>query len=477
MDSAAEASIRASGDAGEVVSLGGEARRLLVLAAPIIATMVSRMAMSTVDFVMVSRLGTEATAAVSPATLFVFSVLVLGMGLASSIQTFASQALGRGEPGSASAYAWHGVYIAAVFAAVSYPATLLAGPFWAMVGHPPAVQAMEVVYCRTACWCMGFSVVCASLEGFFNGVQRPTVGLLAILVSLGFNVCANYCLIFGKFGFPAMGIRGAAIATVIAWGVRAAILSMVFLSAEFRTRYRTGESWRFDGAKLAGLVRIGGPTAVQWVLDIGSWFVFLTLLMGAFGTATMAASNIALQYMHFSFMPAIGVGIALTSLVGHAIGEGRPDRAFARARACMWLTGGYMGAIGLVFWLAGGALMGVLSADAEVIRIGTGVLVWAAVFQVFDALGITYSTALRGAGDTRWPAIAVVLHCWVVFIFGGYLVSRMAPGLGYHGPWMMCTLYIILLGLVLRWRFVGGAWRAIDLFRGRTGPAAREVTE
>ena len=75
--------------------------------------------------------------------------------------------------------------------------------------------------------------------------------------------------------------------------------------------------------------------------------------------------------------------------------------------------------------------------------------------------------ALRGAGDTRWPAVAVALHCWVIFIMGGYLVSRYVPSLGYHGPWMMCTAYIILLGLVLRWRFVSGAWRKIDLFGDR----------
>ncbi len=447
--------------------MGTEIRRLLILAAPIIATMISRMAMGAIDFVMVSRLGTEATAAISPSTLLVFTVIVLGMGMATCIQTFASQAVGRGEHAMAAAYARQGFLFAGFFLLLSYPAAQLVEPFWAMVGHPPEVQSLEVAYCETAFWCMGFSIVCASLDGFFNGVQRPGVGLISVVVSLAFNACANYALIYGNWGFPEMGIRGAAVATVIAWGVRAGMLTAVFLSRGFHQQYRTRTGWRIDGGKLRGIVRVGGPTSAQWVLDIGSWFVFLTLLMPEFGTTTSAASNIGLQYMHFSFMPAIGICIALCSLVGHAIGEGRPDLAQRRAKACMLVSGAYMGAIGLVLWLARYPLMGLFSSDPEVIRVGAGVLVWAAVFQVFDALGMTYMNALRGAGDTRWPAVAVALHCWVIFIMGGYLVSRYVPSLGYHGPWMMCTAYIILLGLVLRWRFVSGAWRKIDLFGDR----------
>jgi len=177
-----------------------------------------------------------------------------------------------------------------------------------------------------------------------------------------------------------------------------------------------------------------------------------------------AAANIALQYMHLSFMPAVGFGTAVCSVVGHAIGQKRPDLALRRARLGMMLNGLYMGLIGLLFLIARTPLMQLLSADPAVIRIGAGVLIWAAIFQVFDAAGITYMNALRGAGDTRWPAIVVALHCWVILGGGGYALAALWPGLGFHGPWMMCTLYIILLGLALWRRFVHGEWRRIDLF-------------
>jgi putative MATE family efflux protein len=253
-------------------------------------------------------------------------------------------------------------------------------------------------------------------------------------VAIVFNIFADIGLVFGKFGLPAIGISGAAIATVIAWTIRALMLTSIFLSHEFNERFASRENFRFSVAKLTGLVRIGGPTSIQWVLDVGSWFAFLAWIMASFSTATLAAANIVMQFMHISFMPALGIGIAMISLVGHAIGAGQKELAVRRARAAMILTGGYMTLAGVVFWLGNEQLMTLLSRDAAVIAAGTGMLMWAAIFQLFDAAGITYMNALRGAGDTRWPAVVVVFNCWVVFIFGGKLVARLAPDWGYHGP-------------------------------------------
>lgn len=456
-----------------------EMRRLLILAAPMIGVMLSRMAMQFVDFLMVSRLGTQATAAISPATIFVFTVLCVGMGAVTSIQSFVAQALGRRQPHLAAAYTWQAFYIAAIFVFLALPASMLAGPFWRAITDDPVVAQLQTDYCRIAFWCMGFSITCAGIEGFFNGVQKPTVSLISILVALAFNVVANYCLIFGHWGFPAMGVKGAAIATLIAWGIRAGMLTFVFLSPKFHNRFATRTAWRASLAKMRDIFRVGGPIAVQWLLDIGAWFVFLSLLLPSFGTNTMAASNIGLQLMHLSFMPAIGLGIALCSLVGHAIGEGNPALAQLRTRVGMILTGVFMGVIGIAFVAIPETLVGCFSNDPEVIRIGCHVLIWVAIFQVFDAAQITYISALRGAGDTKWPAMLVALHCWVILIGGGYLMAHFVPQLGHNGPWMMCTLYVTLLGLALRRRFGQGAWRKIDLFRsgdgGETAPAESSV--
>lgn len=449
-------------------TLRGEIRGLIRLGLPIVGTTMSGMLMGFTDFLMVSRLGTEATAAISPCTMLLYSVLCLGLGMANSIQTYAAQAMGRRRPSEAAAYAWQALYIAMVFALIAYPVTRLMPALWAWVGHEPTVQAMELAYSEVVLWCMPIAIFCVGFEGFFNGVQRPKVALVSTMTAVVFNAVANYVLIFGKLGLPAMGIRGAAIATLISWMVRLIILGAVFRSREFRREFNTGRQWQPSLERISGIVRIGGPTGIQWTLDVGSWFVFLTILIAAFGTATLAASNIALQFMHVSFMAALGIGSAVTTLVGHAIGERNHDLAVLRARAGLVVTSVYMSCIGVVFLAAGSSLVGILSPDPNVVAIGAAVLVWAAVFQIFDAMGINYVHALRGAGDTRWPAMLVILMNWGVFIAGGYLVSRYIPRLGYHGPWMMCTLYIILTGLALRWRFHRGAWRKIELFKGET---------
>ncbi|MBX3395164.1 MAG: MATE family efflux transporter [Phycisphaerae bacterium] len=447
--------------------LVADIRTLLTLAMPIIGITLSRMLMGFADFYQVSFLGTEATAAISPATLFVFMALCLGMGVVTSVQTFASQALGRGEPREASGYAWQTMYIAVFTIPIAFAMTLISDAVWAGIDAPAAVRAMEADYCRVAFWSVPFGVACAGLEGFFNGVQKPGVALKAIIAALITNVVGNYLLIFGKCGFPELGITGAAIATIFGWVVRLVVLGWVFFSAEFRDRFGTRANRGLDGNRLLSTLKIGGPTAIQWVLDVGAWFLFLAVIMQGFGTATLAASNVGIQFMHVAFMPAIGVGVALCTLVGHAIGEGKPDVAMRKTKAALIVTGSYMGFIGLFFLLIPRLLMSLVSDDQAVIDAGVGILIWAALFQVSDALCIVYINALRGAGDTKWPAVVLVLLCWTVFMGGGYGMVRFVPQMGLHGPWMICTLYITILGVVLWRRFAHGAWRQIRLFEAK----------
>lgn len=455
---------------------------LLVLAAPIIAMTVSRMLLGFIDFVMVSQLGTEAQAAVSPASLFVFVLGCVGLGIANAVQTFVSQADGRGEPDQAGGYAWQTFYIAGAFALLTLLAALTTDIWFsslaAFAGHAPAVAHMEADYVRIALWSVPPSIVCIGLNGFFSGVQKPWIAFVAVVVSLVTNVIGNWLLIFGNLGFPELGIAGAAYATVAAWIARAAVLTIAMLAPQYDRKYNTRHSQALCGDKLAGLIRVGAPTSVGWLVDIGSWMVFLVLIMPAFGTTAMAASNVGLQLMHLSFMPAIGIGIALCSQVGFAIGERQPDKAALRAKVAFRLTGAYMGAVGLLFLLAREPLVGLFNNDPEVIDVGARVLVWAAVFQVFDAMTITHMNALRGAGDTKMPALIMGVCCWTVFICGGYALARFVPQWGIDGPWSMCALYIIVVGLALMWRWYGGRWRAIRLFADeRSFPIAAEPPE
>lgn len=441
---------------------------LLILAVPIIAMTVSRMLMGFIDFVMVSELGTEAQAAISPASMFVFILGVLGLGVANAVQTFVSQADGRGRPEEGGGYAWQTFYIAAVFGALTLPAMLTVEHWFGWIAtlgkHTDPVRIMEQDYIRIALWGVAPAIICIGLNGFFNGAQRPWIAFIAVVASLVTNVAGNWLLIFGNLGFPALGIEGAAYATVFAWVVRAAVLTGALLLPQFDERYRTRHTLAFSWSKMKGLIRIGGPTSLGWMVDLGSWTAFMVLIMPSFGEVAMAASNIGMQLMHLSFMPAIGIGIALCSQVGYAVGEGRPEGAMLRTRVAFRVTGVYMTLVGIIYLLLREPVISLFTDNPDVIAAGAQILIWVAIFQVFDAMAITHMNALRGAGDTKWPAILMAICCWGIFIGGGLFVRHMWPEWGINGPWAMCTLFIIVIGLVLLRRWLGRAWQSIRLF-------------
>jgi multidrug resistance protein, MATE family len=450
----------------------GPTAELLRLALPLIAVTASRMLMGFVDVTMVSRLGTDALAAILPGTLMMWAFICFGCGVGTSVQTFASQADGRGKPEEGAAYAWQTVFLGLAFLPLAYAATqvipLVYAALGSLVEHPPEVRALELAYTRIALWSMAPAAIAAGFEGFFNGIQRPRVTLFEVVISLGVLSLGNYVLIWGHWGFPRMGIAGSALATVLAWWVRALVLFAVFCSPYYNRRYHTRRAFALSGRKCVDILRVGGPTGAAWLIDISSWVMFLNVIVPWFGTASLAATNIALQYTHLAFMPAIGVGMALCSQVGFAIGAGDPDKAAARTRTALRLTMAYMGAIGLLLFALRYPLMWWFTTDPAVAAIGVSIMVWVAAYQIFDAMAITFISSLRGAGDTRTPAVLNALCCWGIFIGGGYLVARFWPQWGVHGPWLLAVVYLTVLGLLLLWRYRTGTWRKIRLFGERT---------
>lgn len=448
---------------------------LFALALPMIGMTVSRMLMGFIDFFMVSHLGTVAQAAISPSTLLLFVIACTGMGMAQGLQTFVSQADGRGEPQRAGGYVWQALYLAALAALASAPAAYFAPVWFRWIGdlgrHEPALQQMEIDFLRIALWSIGPMTACAGLESFYNGIRKPMIGFVAVLVSLVVITVGNWVLIFGHLGFPALGIAGSGLATLLAWCARLAVLLVPLGSRAIDERYGIWRSCRFVPGKLLEIVRLGGPIALQWLVDIGAWLVFVELMLPRFGTTALAAANLAIQFMHLSFMPALGLGIALTTQVGNAVGAGRADEAVLRVRVARRVIVVYMGLMALLFAFAGGPMASLLcfeqDAATRALVIATAAIMarWVAVFQIADALCIVYSFALRGAGDTRVPAMLFALCCWGIFVAGGYALIALAPHIEYHGPWLMCSAYIGVLAILLWRRFHSRAWERLRLFK------------
>lgn len=450
-----------------------ELRNVLAMSIPVVITTSSRALMDIADFIMITWLRVdEAQAAILPAQLVMWSYIVVGLGVVSVVNTFASQSIGRRRPQEGAAYAWQSMYIAVLAGAVGLcliPALpVLIGWF----GHAPAVQRLELAYARPALLTVAPSIAAAGLGWFFVGVHRPWVTMWSVIEANIVNVAVSYVLIFGHLGFAPLGLAGAAWGTLAGVSYRTIRLTLTLVAPKTHCVHASRRQWRPSWRKCRDLVRVGMPCGMHWVSEVVVWTIFINVLIGSeFGTAHLVATNATWQYMRLAFMPSVGVGQALTALVGRSIGAGDAPRAIRETRIAAVLTFAYMGSLSVVYVGFGATLVGWFNSDPEVMEIGRRIMICAAVFQLFDAIGITYNSALRGAGDTFVPSVFFVVSTWLIVVGGGWTAATWFHELGSLGPWIAASAFIVLSGVFLWWRWHGRAWMGIDLFDDGHGPA------
>jgi MATE family multidrug resistance protein len=338
-------------------------------------------------------------------------------------------------------------------------------------GHAPEVVELEVIYFRISLIANVAVVFVWAGTQFFMGIHRPILSMYASLTAQVVNIIANYILIFGKFGFPKMGIAGAAWGTVIGIIIGGGIRLSTFFTGDVRKTFISRQMFSIDFRKMADLIKVGLPAGVELALSTGVWGAILFWLVGRFGSTEQAATSAALACANLSTMPVEGIRTALTAAVGKSIGAGKDRTAVKQTQVCLRIALIYMGLVGLSFLVTGQALMRLWSNDDKVIQTGAAVLIFAAVYQLFYASRTVYSGALRGAGDTIYLAITSGLGAIVILGLGGFVIIKLFPDFGALGPWAAATLSIIAVGLANRIRFKSNKWRHINLLK----PVAAEL--
>ena len=458
-------------------------REMLAIAAPTVATMTSYTLMQFVDAMMVSRIdppSPDYLAGQGNGAVWAFAPISILAGFLSVINTYVSQHLGAKTPQRAPAYAWNGLWLSLFSALALIPYALLLPHLFAAgwMNHSPRVVQYETQFAQILLFGALPGMCTRTLAQFFFGMHRPVIVLIAAVCGNLTNFLVNLVLIFGHkgWGIPAFGVPGAACGTVIGSMVECAIPMCVFLSAKYNLLYRTRSAWRLSWAHIRDITRIGWPPALMYGNEIVCWAVFMTALAGRFGPEHNTAGWIALRYMHLSFMPAVGISVAMTAIVGKCIGARRPDLVPQRVRMGLWVTMTYMSLCGLVFVLFRHDLVHVfIKADtppdqaARVIEVGGRIMIIAAIFQAFDGMGMTLVGSLRGAGDTIWPGVATIILAWSCIIGVGGAFAIWWPDLGSVGPWIGAGLYIILLGVALMWRYLSGKWRTMEVLEHAAG--------
>ncbi len=454
------------------------------IAWPTILTMTSYTIMQFMDKLMVGQVGPLELTAQSNGGIWAFTPLAWIMGALTVINTYVAQNLGANRPENGPKYAWTGLWMS-LFAWIflMLPMALcLPLLFSQMSDHSDELRKMETGYGQILLAGSLILLGGRAISHYFFGMHRPKVITIATVSGNTVNVLANYVLIFGDQGMPqlglpgvpgmpAMGVYGAAIGTIIGTGAELAIPMAVFLGPKLNRQYKTRSAWRLQLKPMWEVLKLGWPAAIQWGNEIICWSLFLSVIVGRFGEEHMAAGWIALTYMHLSFMPAVGMSVATNSLVGKYIGAGQPDIAVSRARLALKLAIAYMTLCGLIFYLGRHGLVSIFVGGqdldpedkARIIAIGGRLMICAAVFQTFDAFGIIYTGALRGAGDTLWPSFATIIYSWSFIVAGGWALAVYVPQLESVGPWIGAAVFIICYGVTMALRFESGGWRSIKL--------------
>ncbi|MBN1867368.1 MATE family efflux transporter [Candidatus Sumerlaeota bacterium] len=440
-------------------------RQVLAMAVPLVLSTGSWSIQHFVDRMFLCWYSPDAMAASLPAGLFCFTLICFFMGTASYANTFVAQYHGSGQPRRVGPAVWQSIYFAIAAGLILPLAISPARAVFAFAGHAPAIQDLEFRYFRILILGSFFTVYTAGVSSFFTGLGRNWPVMWVNIGITVVNLTLDYALIFGHWGMPEMGIEGAAWATVVANGLGSLAFTVAAFSPANERRFATRSGWRFDRGLFARLMRYGAPSGAQFVLDILAFTVFI-FLVGRIGTLELAASNVAFQINTLAFMPMIGFGIACSTLVGQRLGENRPDLAARATWSAFHLTFGYMATVAAAYVVAPSIFIDPFAAKADpeafeaTRRLATTMLYFVAAYSLLDTMNIVFSSALKGAGDTRFVMFYSLGLSWTLFVTPTYFLCTVLGG-GIYAAWGVMTLYINVMGLGFLVRFLGGKWRSM----------------
>jgi MATE family multidrug resistance protein len=439
----------------------GSVREVALLAYPIVLTQISQTVMHVTDSIFVGRLGAAELGALGFAAIWLWTVMSVFSGTAIGVQTFVSQAHGAGDERSCGAWAWQGLYAVVPATALAlFAFAAVAGPLFGWLGTPDEMREHALAYARTRPIGLVGQCVWLVLASFFRGLGDTRTPLVATLVADATNAVLAYGLVLGHLGLPAWGVAGAGVATSISEWLGAAIVAAAFARPAAAQRYHTCPASP-DRRAIRRFLRTGAPIGGQWLLDMGAFAIFTTLV-ARMGNAPMAATQAMISLLSLSFMQAIGIGLAATTLVGRYKGGLDLSAAVRSYRSATKLAIGLALGVAALFLLAPGALMGLYSRDPEVLRLGPPLLALAAAFQLLDAVQIVAGGALRGAGDTRWPFLVQTGLAWALRLPLVWLFA-FAFGGGVVGAWYAEFAFIAVLAAALVQRFRSGAWAEVRI--------------
>lgn len=448
-------------------------REVLALGFPLILSMMSVTTQHFVDRIFLTWWSAEAVAGVTTGGFAIYVLTGLFNGTAEYATPFVSQYVGARREDRIGAVVYQAAYFAALAGALGWVLAYLVPALFDAVGHAPSMRVHEIAYARIMLRGTFPVVLMVALSTYFAGRGRTRVVLGVTVFATLVNVAFDWILIFGKLGFPALGTVGAAYSTVFSQALGALVYLVLIMNAPERLAHGFLD-FRFEPRLFFRLLKLGVPSGLQPSLEILAFTLFM-FVIGNIGVAPLAATSIAFNLNTIVFLPAVGLGYGVSTLVARYLGMQRPGLADRAIRSGLVISQMYMIVCSAAYLLAPGFLLAPYAAGAdpasfaEISRIATVLLRFVAFYSIFDMVNVICAGGLKGAGDTRFPMAATVAISWVVMLAPTWWFC-VRGGRGVYVAWAFATLYVVVLGVVMFVRYRRGAWKSLRVIESDAPP-------
>lgn len=445
----------------------GSLRELAVVAIPLIFSAGSMMLMHFIDRMYLTWYSSSALAASTPASMLNWTTMAIPIGTVTYVNSFISQYDGANRPDRISRSIWQAVYLGLLFYVATIPFVIGAWFLIPLFGHGAEVVRMEKYYYLTMVLASLPMILKSALSAFYAGRGETGIVLKVNLLMVAVNVCLDPVLVYGYGPFPEMGIAGAGIATLVTMVVATVTYCLLLSRQRERETFRFWKERAWDAELIRRMIRYGFPSGMQSLFDAGAFTLFL-FMVGRLSQNELAATNLAFNLNTLVFIPMLGVGTAVTILVGRHIGEGRPDLASKTTWMAMNCTGAVVLMFCGVYLVAPEHLLSPFRyyADpeefAQVQPLVLQILKFVAIYSLFDAMLVVFGSAIRSAGDTRVSFLVNFCSGWFLMVIPVAIMEYWGV-LTLERCWYACTANIMIGGVIFLLRFQYGPWREMQV--------------
>lgn len=423
-----------------------------ILAYPVMLSQLGQVLVGVADSMMVGRLGAVPLAAASLANSIFFVVLMFGIGVSMAITPLVAMADGSKRSKRISRLFNHGFLLNMGVGLMLFLLIVLASPMLNYLNQPDEVVQLAIPYLAIITMSLIPFMFFQTFKQFVEGLSQTKQAMYITILCNGVNVFLNWVLIFGNLGFPAMGLNGAGIATLISRVLMG--LAMAYYVGKSR-RYKSFHlSFRLKGLSfpmLSKLIKIGVPTGFQFIFEVGA-FSTAAIMMGWIGVNALASHQIAINLASVSYMMASGLSAAAMVKVGNQLGKQDIKTLREAGFTVFAMVAMFMSISAVIFILGKNFLPALYIDDPDVIRLSASLLIVAAFFQLSDGIQVVGLGALRGMSDVKIPTIVTLIAYWVIGLPVGYILAFYA-GLDELGIWYGLLLGLTITGVMLLYRF------------------------